>query len=105
MDEISLRRYGTNPLIETRKESELLVDKKKRCSQIIEILKESEEPLTAKEIAVRMCKKGYIPTSERNFSAPRITEMLDKGILDCVGTKLCEYTGKNVGAFVLREER
>lgn len=102
---IEKRRHGINPLIETKKESEVLVDKQKRCSQIIEILKESEEPLTAKEIAVRMYKKGYVPTSERNFSAPRITELLNKGKLDCVGTKLCEYTGKNVGAFVLREEK
>ena len=31
--------------------------------------------MTAKEIAVEMYKKGYIPSDERNFTAPRLTEL------------------------------
>ena len=45
---------GTNPLVETRKESEEIVNKQRRYQQIIEILTESKEPLSAKEIAVEM---------------------------------------------------
>lgn len=92
---------GTNPLAESRKESEETVDKKIRYQQIIEILTDASEPLSAKEIAVEMHKKHYVPTSERNFSSPRLTELLKKGIVDCVGKKVCEYTHKTVGVFEL----
>ena len=92
---------GTNTLAETRKESEESVDKKIRYQQIIEILTDANGPLSAKEIAVEMCKKHYVPTSERNFSSPRLTELLKMGIVDCVGKKVCEYTHKTVGVFEL----
>lgn len=97
------REVGENPLLETKVESEILVDKKKRYIQIIEILQASDNPMSAKEIAVEMKERGYIPSTERNFSAPRITEMLNKGVLDCVGKKVCKYTGKTVGVFKIRE--
>lgn len=92
---------GTNPLVETRKESEEIVNKQLRYQQIIEILTESKEPLSAKEIAVEMYQKKYVPTSERNFSSPRLTELLKMGIVDCVGKKVCKYTGHTVGVFEL----
>jgi len=97
------RKVGENPLLETKAESEITVDKKKRYFQIIEILQSTDEPMSAKEIAVEMKEKGYTPSTERNFSAPRITEMLNRGVLDCVGKKICEYTGKSVGVFKIRE--
>lgn len=100
---IEERRYGTNPLIETRIESEAMVDKKIRYTQIIEILSESKSPMSAKEIAVEMHNRGYAGTTERNLSAPRITELLNKDILECVGKKKCEYTGHPVGVFMLKE--
>ena len=98
---MNLRIPGTNPLVETRKESEESVNKQLRYQQIIEILTESKEPLSAKEIAVEMNRKKYVPTSERNFSAPRLTELSRKGILECVGKKICEYTGHPVGVYAL----
>lgn len=94
---------GTNPLAESRKESEERVNKQLRYQQIIEILTESEEPLSAKEIAVEMYRRGYASTTERNLSAPRLTELSQKGILECVGEKTCEYTGHQVGVYALCE--
>jgi len=94
---------GTNPLAETRGESEEKVNKQLRYSQIIEILQEASEPMSAKEIAVEMERKGYTPTSERNFVSPRATELLKTGVLECVGKKKCEYTNKSVGVFELRK--
>ena len=88
---------------ETRRESEAKVDKQLRYQQIIEILKEVDKPMSAKEIAVEMCKRGYIPTSERNFTSPRITELRKQGVMECVGKKECQYTHKSVGLFRLRE--
>lgn len=94
---------GTNPLLENKRISEELVDRKKRYREILEILKESEEPMTAKEIAVEMNRRGYTPTAERNFSAPRLTELLKTGQVDCVGSKICEFTGRPVSTFVRRK--
>lgn len=96
-----MKDYST---YETRRESYMQVDTKLRYAQIKEILKEHKEPMTAKEVAVEMCKKGYVPTSERNFSSPRLTELVHKDIVELGDKKLCQYTGKMVCTFKLREE-
>lgn len=98
-------RPGVVPTFETRRESYETVDKQKKYQQIIEIMQDVDKPLTAKEIAVEMKKRGYSSTDERNVSAPRITELLEKGILDCSKTKVrCKYSGKRVSQFILRSE-
>ena len=86
--------------LETRHESNETVDKQKRYMQILEILGDNE--MTAKEIAVEMCQKGYVPTPERNFSAPRLTELSIKGIVEPIGKRKCEYTGKTVALYKVR---
>lgn len=98
---ITQRRLGENPLIENQIEAYESVDKQKRRMQIIEILSESNRPMSAKEISVAMFRKGYTPTTERNFASPRITELLRTGVLDCLGKKKCEYSGKTVSVFGL----
>ena len=85
---------------ETRKESNETVNKKVRYSQIIECLIHTSR-LTAKECAVMMMQKGYIPTSERNFTAPRLTELENKGIVEVVGKTKCNYTHKMVSVYRL----
>ena len=64
---------------ETRHESHESIDKNLRYMQILEVLDNKE--MTAKEIAVEMHNRGYIPTDERNFTAPRLTELSIKGIV------------------------
>ena len=85
---------------DTRAEAHEQVDKARRYFEILEILDNKE--MTAKEIAVEMHKKGYIPTDERNFTAPRLTELSIKGIVEPVGKKTCEYTGKTVSIYKIR---
>jgi hypothetical protein len=85
---------------ETRALSHEKVDKQKRYSQIVECLIEGKE-LTAKECAVMMMQKGYIPTSERNYVSPRMTELGKKGIVEPIGKKICSYTGKKVAVWTL----
>lgn len=92
---------GTNPLLETRREANESVDRKTKYLQIIEILTDAKEAMSAKEIAVEMYRRGYASTTERNLSAPRLNELSKKGILECVGSKVCEYTHKTVGVFEL----
>lgn len=78
------------------------VDKQKRYRQIVKVM-QGREPMTAKEIAVEMRKMGYIPTSERNFSAPRLTEMERMGFVVKTGYKKCQYTKKTVSLYSLVE--
>lgn len=96
------RKAGEIPTLDTIGEAHDSVDKKKRYSQIIECLEIGQE-MTAKEIAVMMMQKGYIPTSERNFTAPRLTEMMMRGIVEPVGKKKCKYTGQTVTVYALRD--
>lgn len=98
------RRIGEIPTLETRSEANETVDKKKRYKQIIEILQGGKE-MTAKEIAVEMCNRGYIPTSERNFTAPRLTELSKNGVVEPVGKQRCTYTGKTVCVYALLEKQ
>lgn len=86
---------------ETRSESLEKVDKTLRYSQILEILQGDKE-MTAKEIAVEMKNKGYIPTDERNFVSPRLTELSIKGIVEPTKKKKCSYTGKTVSMYRIR---
>ena len=98
------RRMGEITTYETRALAEEQVNKLKRYKQIIAILVENNnEPMSAKEIAVEMHKRNYTPTDERNFSAPRITELLKRGVVDCLGKKKCQYSKKMVGVFNLRQ--
>lgn len=77
------------------------VDKNKRYSQILEILGDRE--MTAKEISYEMFLKGYIPTDERNFTSPRLTELSIQGVVEPVGKKKCSWTNKSVTVFKRRE--
>lgn len=95
------RRCGEITTFDTRAEANESVDRSRRYAQIIECLNESPR-MTAKEIAVRMMKKGYIPTSERNFVSPRLTELADSGVVEPVGKTKCIYTGKKVSVWSLR---
>ncbi len=98
------RNYGEATTLETRHDSHETVDKSKRYEQITECLNEGIY-MTAKEIAVMMYEKGYIPSTERNYTAPRLTEMMQKGIVEPIGKTRCRYTGKTVTVFVLTEEK
>lgn len=98
------RLPGEYTTIETRADSNETVDRNKRYQQILECLRQCGA-LTAKECAVIMQKKGYIPTSERNFTAPRMTELSKIGEIEPVGKKVCAYTGKKVAVYQIRDGR
>jgi hypothetical protein len=100
---MELRRAGEYTTLETRGEAHDKVDKRKRYSQILEVLQENGD-LTAKECAVIMMQKGYIPTSERNFTAPRLTEMAQNGMVEPIGKRICAYSGKRVAVYAIRKE-
>ena len=87
----------------TRRKSNIQVDRALRCKQILEILREAgAEGLTAKECAVEMTRRGYTPSSERNYTAPRLTELCRIDVVKVVGKKRCTYTGKTVAVFAVK---
>ena len=95
------RNNGEYTTHDTRAEANDSVDRKLRYEQILECLK--DKPMTAKQIAVSMLGKGYIPTSERNFTAPRLTEMSYNGLVEPIGKIKCEYTGRMVAVYAIRK--
>lgn len=69
---------------------------KKRYEQILDRL---DKPKTAKEIAVELFEIGVIPSTERNYTAPRLTELEKMGYVKAIDKKKCEYTGKTVAIY------
>ena len=94
------REYGEVPTLLTRSEANDTVDREKRYKQILGIL---VKPMTAKEVAVEMYRRGMAGSPDRNFAAPRLTELSKKGLVEPVGKKKCTYTGKTVAVYARRE--
>lgn len=94
------RLPGENITKQCQLEAYKKVDKKKRWNQILEDLYEHKEKyLTAKQISNNLFKKHLIPTNERNFVAPRLTELKKMGKVTTGEKVKCEWTGKMVTSF------
>lgn len=101
MSEFEPRNPGELTTFETRDEAHISVDKHRRYQQILECLRENG-PMTAKECAEVMRQKGYIPTNERNFVSPRLTELTDRGQVEPIGKIICKWTKKKVAVYAIR---
>ena len=86
---------------ETRRESYQKIIPKQpiRYDQIIDILKNNPAGMTAKEIAVKLYELKLIPSTERNFVSPRLTELVKQGKVETVGKKICQYCNRKVAVF------
>lgn len=84
--------------IQTRQMSfeDIQLKTKVRYEQILDRL---DTPKTAKEIAVELYELGIIPSTERNYTAPRLTELEKRGIVKVVDKKKCQFTGKTVAVY------
>lgn len=65
----------------------------------IQILNRLDKPATAKELAVELFELGFIPSTERNYTAPRLTELERMGYVKAIDKKKCKYTGKKVAVY------
>ena len=88
---------------ETRRESFEAAnrDAAVRRRVILEILAGSGG-LTAREIAGELHRRGITPTDERNYAAPRLTELRKAGKITAVGKKQCAHTGRIVAVWAVR---
>lgn len=71
----------------------------KKKIRYIQILERLNIPKTAKEIAVELYELGYIPSTERNYTAPRLTELEKMGYVKAIDKKKCSYSGKSVAVY------
>ncbi len=82
---------------ETRQESHLSVDKNKRYTQFINLLKRYKEGLTVREIM-------QLEHLERNQVAPRLTELTNQGRIEVIGKRLDSVSGKSIAVYKLKQE-
>jgi DNA-binding transcriptional regulator YiaG len=90
---------------ETRRESHnaVLPSLRARQKAVLRILRERGD-LTAQEIAAVLQSEGVTPTDERNYAAPRLTELCEMGLVQTVGKKVCGKTGRTVTVWSLADK-
>ncbi len=88
---------------ETRRESYETVKPttSQRRALILEILGDKE--MTANEIAEELFKRGYTPFYERNFAAPRLTELKADERVKVIGKRLCAKTNRMIAIWTKTE--
>ena len=69
----------------------------------IQILNRLNRPKTAKQLAVELFELGFIPSTERNYTAPRLTELEKMGYVKVTNKVKCEYTGKTVAMYEITQ--
>ena len=69
----------------------------RRREIILEVLGDKE--MTATEIAEALYIRGDTPYYERNFAAPRLTELKADGKVKTVGKRFCEKTRRMVAVW------
>jgi len=82
---------------ETRRESyeAIAPTLKKRQRIVLNILWERGD-MTAQQVADTLCFLRITPTNERNFAAPRLTELCEMWLVLAVGKRTCKKTGRTV---------
>lgn len=85
---------------ETRRESHKQVDKDTLYKYIVEVL-QGDVKLTAHEIAVIMYDKGLLVYPVRQSVAPRLTELVQCGIVKADGKKYDPVTKRHVATYRL----
>lgn len=96
-----------NTTADTRRESHNAIKplKEYRRALVLKILKGRR--MTAEEVTAELLRIEAIPYFDRNFAAPRLTELSDMGKIEVVGKKLSKRTEKNIAiwSIVDREEK
>lgn len=89
---------------ETQRESYLITkeDISDRRRMVFSIIQHANG-ITAREVAQELHRLGITPTAERNFAAPRITELKDAGKIEAKRKVNCKETGRNVAVWTVKE--
>src|SRR5690606_3546169 len=82
---------------------EILEGLGQRHQMILEALRERPRS-TARELALFLWERKAIPMPERNFVHPRLTELMQAGLVEAVDKKRCPITGKMVAVYELASD-
>lgn len=74
-----------------------------RQAMIMEALRDRPRS-TARELALYLWEQRKIPSPERNYTHPRLTELVEDGLVKVVDKKRCPITGKMVAVYELAGE-
>lgn len=74
-----------------------------RCKLILETL--GNRSMTVEEITDELVAAGHLKYYDRNFVAPRLTELKGAGVLEVVGKKPSKRTGKNTAVWAAVREK
>ena len=83
---------------ETRQMSFIDIQDKTKI-RYIQILNRLDKPKTAKELAVELFELGYIPSTERNYTAPRLTELEKMGYVKAIDKKSKDQFKRNYRSY------
>lgn len=87
---------------DTRFDSMKKIYKTRMYGMIIAALKSaSNKGLTARECSTVLYNQGKIYDSGRQATAPRLTELEDKGVVQIIGKRLDNITNRNVAVYTL----
>jgi hypothetical protein len=75
-----------------------------RQNMIMEVLQQAPDGMTAREVANKLYSLGVTSIIERNFAAPRLTELRDQGKIETIGKIKCPETGRNVAVWAIKRE-
>lgn len=84
---------------ETRAESLNELDKTKRYEEIRYALKNEANGLTARELAKKL------GSEERNYVAPRLTELTKKNEVEVISKRYDKKTKRNVAVYALNDKK
>lgn len=84
----------------TRRESYEKLDARTINKRIISVLQDGKAR-TAREVAVELYKLKYIPFPVRQAAAPRLTELVDMGLVEVAGKAYDQDTKRNVAVYRL----
>lgn len=100
-----MKRGKTATTAITRRESNQKTKRSFMCQQILIVLYQSAQPLTAREIAIVLHDKGVVKYPARSTVQPRLTEMLEDGEVIVAGKVFDAETNRRVAAYKLPEGR
>lgn len=93
---------------DTRWESFVKIQGKTLVNQITNVLIEAKKQgidgMTAKEIAEVLKSQNIIRLAERQSTAPRLTELVDEGIVEVIGKRYDEITDRNVAVYRIKDK-
>lgn len=75
----------------------------KRCRLILETL--GDRQMTASEITEELLATGKIPYFNRNFVAPRLTELKEIGIIETVGRRKATRSDAKEAVWARKEQK